>query len=158
MIDAELIEGLRSRCRRAEEVRDDLQDAVECLRRVGELIGCDHVEGRDERAALVRCVTVEIRRLRDFEATATARLDQLHAQLVKANRVALMAWDDLKAVRDRSALASKTLATLVAANSCPECKGAGHIRHASAGYIRVCHVCRPGLPVDKSLIPGKRWG
>jgi hypothetical protein len=45
----------RQRCEELDELRE-MSDAVERLRDVGKVIGCDHVDSADGRLALVKCV------------------------------------------------------------------------------------------------------
>ena len=69
-------DALRERCRRAEDARDSMADAVLCLRRLGHLSGCDHVATADDRARLVRCIEERVEELEDevakFHAYARA--------------------------------------------------------------------------------------
>lgn len=49
-----------------EDLRDELDclaDAVDALRRIGQIVGCDHVGDAFGRAKLVRCVREEFERL-----------------------------------------------------------------------------------------------
>lgn len=55
------------------EALGDMADAVECLREIGKLVGCDHVDDKDGRRQLVNCVdqslsadTAELESLRYF--------------------------------------------------------------------------------------------
>lgn len=45
------------------ETLNEYADAVECLRDIGKVIGCDHVDCRDGRRKLVNCVEQEFDRL-----------------------------------------------------------------------------------------------
>lgn len=67
------VEGLRRLANEAHAKLDDTEDLVDCLRRIGDIIGCNHVQGKDDRARFVRCVRDEIERLTQ-ERDAIARL------------------------------------------------------------------------------------
>lgn len=43
---------------------EDRDDAIDCLRRIGDIVGCDHADGRDDRMRLIRCVREEFERLK----------------------------------------------------------------------------------------------
>jgi hypothetical protein len=51
--------------KQAEEIErlNDMVDAVEVLRDIGNVIGCDHVDGPDERRQLVNCLEQEFARV-----------------------------------------------------------------------------------------------
>ncbi|MDR3637902.1 MAG: hypothetical protein P4L84_29120 [Isosphaeraceae bacterium] len=58
------MEQLRGIARCAKDDAECMADAVEALREIGDIIGCGHVDGSDERARLVRCVREEFERLK----------------------------------------------------------------------------------------------
>lgn len=66
------IDRLKAELERTASDRDDLADAVECLRRLGEISGCDHVQGRDDRVRQVRCIEETFDRLKAELAQARA--------------------------------------------------------------------------------------
>jgi hypothetical protein len=67
-------ERLREMARRARDDADSTADAVVALRQIGDIIGCEHTDGPDDRARLVRCVRDAFRRLKSDLEVATDML------------------------------------------------------------------------------------
>jgi hypothetical protein len=75
-------EGLRGIARTAKDDAECAADAVDALRRIGETIGCEHADGPDDRARLVRCVRDSLASLRARLAEAEAQRDAIVSLLV----------------------------------------------------------------------------
>lgn len=65
----EELQKLVSRQRSEIEDLADMADSVECLRDIGNLIGCDHVNDRDGRRQLVNCVEQSLEQAANHEGS-----------------------------------------------------------------------------------------
>jgi hypothetical protein len=70
------VDTLRDLANRATNDAENAADAVDTLRQIGEVIGCDHADGADDRARLVRCVRETVEGLRDEIARLRLRPDR----------------------------------------------------------------------------------
>ncbi len=79
----ERLRRLCSQQQTAIEDLNDMADAVERLRDIARVIGCDHVDGPDGRLALVRCVDASFA---DLEAEKRRIVGGLHVLVVDIMR------------------------------------------------------------------------